>query len=119
MKESHVIPVKFDLEKSKKIIFLMKAVTHPLRKRMLDLLQSDLSQNPILEPRKTKSGSYGITVTNMYIFLRVEQSVASQHLRWLRKANAVQTERQGKNIVYYVIPESLEQIKKAIEDFQI
>ena len=41
-----------------------------------------------------------MTVTDIYVKLRLEQSVASQHLAILRKAGVVQTERDGKFIFY-------------------
>ena len=41
-----------------------------------------------------------ITVTEIYVKLRLEQSVASQHLAILRKAGFVKTKRDGKFIYY-------------------
>ncbi len=43
-----------------------------------------------------------ITVTELYIKLRLEQSVASQHLAVLRKTKIVLTERDGKFIFYTI-----------------
>jgi DNA-binding transcriptional ArsR family regulator len=42
------------------------------------------------------------TVTELYVSLRLEQSVASQHLSILRKAGFVNTTRDGK-FVYYTV----------------
>ncbi|HNJ58191.1 MAG TPA: ArsR family transcriptional regulator, partial [Chitinophagaceae bacterium] len=43
-----------------------------------------------------------ITVTDIYVRLRLEQSVASQHLAVLRKVGIVATKRDGKKIFYSV-----------------
>ena len=51
---------------------------------------------------KTIDENKKITVTQLYIKLRLEQSVASQHLAILRKAGIVSTERDGKFIFYTV-----------------
>ena len=45
--------------------------------------------------------SDNMTVTDIYIKLRLEQSVASQHLAILRRAGVVITDRQGKFIYYF------------------
>ena len=41
-----------------------------------------------------------MTVTELYVKLRLEQSVASQHLAILRRAGIVTTVRNGKFIFY-------------------
>ena len=43
-----------------------------------------------------------ITVTEIYVRMRLEQSVASQHLAILRRAGIVSTQRDGK-FIYYII----------------
>ncbi len=60
-----------------------------------------------------------ITVTDIYIKLRLEQSVASQHLAILRKAGVVQTDRQGKYIYYSLDNERLTQISRLVEELAI
>jgi DNA-binding transcriptional ArsR family regulator len=57
-----------------------------------------------------------MTVTDIYIKLRLEQSVASQHLAILRRAGVVSTERQGKFIFYGLDKDRLGQISKLVED---
>jgi DNA-binding transcriptional ArsR family regulator len=63
---------------------VLRALNHKLRQQMLQLIH--------------KKGQ--ITVTEIYVKLRLEQSVASQHLRILRDAHLVTTEREGKQIFY-------------------
>ena len=57
-----------------------------------------------------------MTVTDIYIKLRLEQSVASQHLAILRRAGVVITERQGKFIYYSINKDRLAQISTLVED---
>lgn len=71
----------------------MRAVNHKLRQDILELINE----------RKR------INVTDLYVKLRLEQSVASQHLAILRKAEVVNTEREGKTIYYSI---NYDQIKK-------
>ena len=56
-----------------------------------------------------------VTVTEIYVKLRLEQSVASQHLAILRRASIVTTIREGKFIYYAVDYNRLEQINKFVE----
>jgi DNA-binding transcriptional ArsR family regulator len=57
-----------------------------------------------------------MTVTEIYVKLRLEQSVASQHLAILRKAGFVKTERDGKFIYYSVNTERLEELNRFVKD---
>ena len=57
-----------------------------------------------------------MTVTDIYVKLRLEQSVASQHLAILRRAGVVVTQRQGKYIYYSLNKDRLEQISGLIEE---
>lgn len=68
---------------------VLRAVKHPLRQQIIELLEENEK----------------MTVTDLYIKLRLEQSVASQHLAILRRAGVVETERQGKFIYYQVNPD--------------
>ncbi len=92
--------VQLDYTELRKAVLVLRAVNHKLRQRIIDLL----------EPGET------MTVTDIYIKLRLEQSVASQHLAILRRAGVVITERQGKFIYYSLNTERLDQISKLVED---
>ena len=63
-----------------------RAINHPLRITMLQLMH--------------KHGA--INVQDLYNKLRIEQSVASQHLAILREADLVQTKKDGRYILYAV-----------------
>jgi DNA-binding transcriptional ArsR family regulator len=81
-------------------VLVLRAVNHKLRQKIIDLLD---------EHKR-------MTVTDIYVKLRLEQSVASQHLAILRKAGVVITERQGKFIYYGLDKTRLSQISQIVED---
>ena len=78
------ISLKVDLLNVKKASLILRAINHKLRQQILKLIDDQGK----------------ITVTEIYVKLRLEQSVASQHLAILRRANIVITERDGKFIHY-------------------
>jgi len=65
----------------------VRALNHPLRQRILEVI---------------KGARNRMCVTDIYVKLRIEQSVASQHLAILRNQRFVKTEREGKTIWYSV-----------------
>jgi len=56
-----------------------------------------------------------MTVTSIYVKLRVEQSVASQYLAVLRKGHFVNTEREGKCVYYSINYNRLNELHKYTE----
>ena len=66
--------------------YVLRAIRHKLRMQMIQLIQ--------------KKGA--VKVMDIYKTLKLEQSVASQHLAILRKEGFVKTERRGKEIYYSV-----------------
>ncbi len=78
--------LKIDMLQLKKAALILRAVNHKLRQQILKLIH--------------QNGK--MTVTEIYVQLRLEQSVASQHLAILRKAGFVTTIRDGKFIYYFV-----------------
>jgi ArsR family transcriptional regulator, virulence genes transcriptional regulator len=78
--------LNLDVLSLKKAALILRAINHTLRQQLLKLLHQ-----------------HGrMTVTEIYKKLRLEQSVASQHLAVLRTAGFVVTEREGKHIFYSV-----------------
>lgn len=75
-----------DYLKIKKAALVLRALNHKLRQQII----------------KTINEHKRITVTELYVKLRLEQSVASQHLAILRKAEIVSTVREGKFIFYTI-----------------
>ncbi|MFN8297495.1 MAG: metalloregulator ArsR/SmtB family transcription factor [Chitinophagales bacterium] len=82
----------------KRAALTLRALNHPLRRQMVALIED-----------KKK-----ITVTELYVKLRLEQSVASQHLAILRRAEILKTERDGKFIWYTTNRKRIEEINKLI-----
>lgn len=76
-----------------------RALGHGLRIRIIELLLEKGQQ----------------TVTDIYVKLRLEQSVASQHLSILRKSKIVIADRQGKFIYYRVNKSTINSYIKAAE----
>lgn len=76
---------------------LTRALKHPLRMKMLEVIQENR-----------------LTVTELYIRLRLDQSICSQHLAILRKAGIVKTERDGK-LIYYSLNEA--RVRDILETF--
>ena len=60
----------------------------------------------------------GVTVTECYIKFRCEQSEMSQYLGTLRHAGFLISEREGKNIRYYV-SDSAFKIIEAVNKFAV
>ena len=92
--------LRIDVIQLKKAALILRAVNHKLRQQMLRLLH--------------QNGK--MTVTEIYVKLRLEQSVASQHLAILRKAGFVNTVRDGKFIYYSVNYERLDQVHHFVHD---
>lgn len=92
--------IQLDYAELRKAVLVLRAINHKLRQRMIDLLEENEK----------------MTVTDIYIKLRLEQSVASQHLAILRRAGVVSTERQGKFIFYSLDKDRLSQISKLVEE---
>ncbi|MBL7749338.1 MAG: helix-turn-helix transcriptional regulator [Chitinophagaceae bacterium] len=93
-------PLKVDLLNIKKAAMTLRAVNHKLRQQILKLIDDEGK----------------ITVTELYVKLRLEQSVASQHLAILRKAGFVNTTRDGKFIHYSVNAKRLKELNKFMND---
>ena len=92
--------ILLDYSDLRKAVLVLRAVNHKLRQRILKFLE----ENP------------DTTVTDIYIKLRLEQSVASQHLGILRRAGVVLTERGGKFIYYSLDEDRLAQISALVEE---
>ena len=83
--------VNFD--QTKNLLLLFRSLEHDLRKRIINLL-----------------GENKMTVTELFLKLKIEQSVASQHLSILKEVGIVRAERVGKNIFYSLIEGRLREI---------
>jgi ArsR family transcriptional regulator, virulence genes transcriptional regulator len=78
---------------------VFRAINHDLRLSMVRLL--------------AESGK--LTVTQIYFKLRIEQSVASQHLAILRDSQLLNFNREGKNIYYSLNEERIQALIASVE----
>ena len=92
--------IKIDYYSVKKAALILRALNHKLRQQLLKLIE---------EEKK-------ITVTEIYVRLRLEQSVASQHLAILRKAGVVSTQRDGKFIFYIINHKRIDEISNFVNE---
>ncbi len=91
--------VVLEYAKLRKSLILLRSLTHETRLKIIDMLSEEGPLN----------------VTDIFIKLRVEQSVASQHLAALRKYDIVHTARNGKNIIYQLNQARIDELKDLIE----
>jgi DNA-binding transcriptional ArsR family regulator len=77
---------QMDLKQVKKAQLILRALNHKLRQEILKIIY----EKP------------NIIVTDLYVKLKIEQSVVSQQLAILRNAKIVKFKRQGKYIKYSV-----------------
>ncbi len=92
-------PLSLNYTEVKKSALVLRAINHKLRQKIMELVAA--------QPN--------ITVTEIYVQLRLEQSVASQHLAILRKAGVLKTTRNGKFINYSVSKERVEQLNEIVK----
>jgi DNA-binding transcriptional ArsR family regulator len=93
------VQTRIDYLNVKKASLVLRALNHKLRQQMIKLLD--------------ENGK--MTVTELYVQLRLEQSVASQHLAILRRAGIVKTDREGKYIHYRVNHDRVRQINEIVD----
>ncbi|MBS1587978.1 MAG: helix-turn-helix transcriptional regulator [Bacteroidetes bacterium] len=98
--ESSNEQIKLDYVAVKSAAMTLRAINHKLRQQIVKLLEENKRMN----------------VTDIYVKLRLEQSVASQHLAILRRANIVITERDGKFIHYSLNHQRIAAIAKFVSD---
>ena len=84
----------------KKATLVFRAINHKLRQEMIRFIDA----------RGT------VSVTEIFVEMRLEQSVASQHLAILRRAGIVLPERDGKYMHYTLNIERLQLINQMIND---
>ena len=89
-----------DCEKNVKVL---RALLHPLRQKFLHMMDSS----------KTKQ----VNVTQIYTKLKLEQTVASQHLAILYAANLVIRTRKSRERLYSVNYPAIDALNKGISAF--
>ncbi len=91
--------LKINYNNVKKAALILRAVNHKLRQQIVELIASENR----------------ITVTEIYVKLRLEQSVASQHLAILRRAGILKTTREGKYIYYTVNEKRINEVNEFVQ----
>ncbi len=91
--------LKLEFLRLKKAALILRALNHKLRQQLLKLIDENNK----------------ITVTEIYVNLRLEQSVVSQHLAILRRAGIVITKREGKFIFYSLNYKRIKEINGFVE----
>ncbi len=99
-KENGSTELTIDYHAVKKAALILRSINHKLRQQIVQLIH----ENGLM------------TVTEIYVKLRLEQSVASQHLAILRKTQIVKTTREGKFIRYSINHDRLTEIDKFVAD---
>lgn len=84
-------------------VLVLRAINHDLRKSIIEHLERD----------------HELTVTQIFVSLRIEQSIASQHLGILRKAGVVDTRRQGKYIYYSLNQQRMAYLAEVVQVLSI
>jgi len=84
----------------KKAVMTLRAINHPLRRQMMEIMKE---QGQII-------------VTELFIKMRLEQSVVSQHLAILRKVGVLSTKRDGKFIFYSLNETRINEIAALIQE---
>jgi len=92
--------MELDFEKVNAAAMVLRAMKNPLRRTLLKVLD----ENP------------GIIVTDIFVKLRLEQSVASQQLSILRQAGIVKTQREGKTIHYSIDYDHIKAISPLVNE---
>jgi ArsR family transcriptional regulator len=98
MRKAKVIINNEKLQESSEIL---RALAHPLRMKILEFIDT----NDV------------INVNKIYNTLNLEQSITSQHLRILRLAGLVDTQRDGKFIHYSIDYDKIDNAVHAINGF--
>jgi len=92
--------IELDFKKVNDAAMVLRAVKNSLRRKMLVMIDE----------------APGITVTELFVQLRLEQSVTSQHLAILRQAGIVRTEREGKLIHYSINYDNIGKMSPLVEE---
>ena len=93
--------VTFNNEKLQISSEILRALGHPLRLRIIEFIDKHST----------------INVNKIYNTLKIEQSITSQHLRILRSAGIVHTQKDGKYIHYTLDYPKITNAVKAINNY--
>ena len=99
VKETTVKSLPLETLITKSAAFVLRALNNPLRQKIIKVIHTQKRVN----------------VTDIYIRLRLEQSVASMHLAILRNEGFVNTERVGTEIYYSINYDRFAEVDKLVK----
>lgn len=91
---------KLDIAKLDKVAEILKAVAHPIRIKVIELL----------------GYSQELTVSEIYETLGTEQSLTSHHLTKMKDKGVLNCRRDGKNIYYSLADSKITNVITCIEN---
>ncbi|MCJ8164541.1 metalloregulator ArsR/SmtB family transcription factor [Pontibacter sp. E15-1] len=97
------LKIRIDQNKLERTANVLKCMAHPMRLSIIDLL----------EQRDR------LTVSQLQEVLQIEQSLLSHHLTNMRDKGILSTQRQGKNIFYFLADASISSIIACIQGSKI
>jgi len=89
---------KLDSKKLEEAASKMRAIAHPMRIAIIDMLEKNEQMN----------------VTEIYETLKIEQASASHHLNILKTKGVLDSRRSGKKTFYYLKENAIAQIIECI-----
>lgn len=93
--------IRFSSEKLYVSTELMRAIAHPLRLKILEFIDQNSK----------------IKVNSIYGHLKIEQSLTSQHLKILKSAGVVNSEKEGKFMFYSINYPIIERVNTSMINF--
>ncbi len=90
--------VDFDLTHLEKAANRLKAIAHPVRIAIIEMLDAN---GPLC-------------VSDIFVKLDIEQASASHHLNILKNRDILKSERTGKNIIYSLNNEMISEIVQCL-----
>lgn len=94
------VKTELDFKKLEKVAEILKAVAHPIRIQVIDLLGK----------------ADELTVTEIYGALGSEQSLTSHHLTKMKDKGVLNCRREGKNIYYSLADSNITKVIGCIEN---
>ncbi|MBC3786984.1 ArsR/SmtB family transcription factor [Spirosoma utsteinense] len=91
--------VMIDEKRLDKTAYVLKAVAHPLRIKIIQMLNENTELN----------------VSSIYKNLNAEQSLISHHLINMRDKGILDIRRSGKNIYYFLVDDAVANIIQCID----
>jgi ArsR family transcriptional regulator len=97
------MPQELDSDRLEKIAFVLKAVAHPMRIAIIDVLNQHEK----------------MSVNDITHYLGLEQSLTSHHLANLKMKGVLGSKRQGKNIFYFLKMKEAVQLIAVLENVKV